>query len=199
MKIGNNKVVELIYELIVDGQIVDHTVKERPLQFIQGTGSLLPKFESNIEGLQEGDKFAFTLTPDEGYGTYNPELLIELPVAAFEIDGRMREDLMVPGTVIPLMNSNGGVVPGKVIEAGELFVKVDINHPMADKTLNFSGEIVSVREATDQELAEGLHPHGCGHHCHGCHGHKEDGCDGECGGGECNHGEGGCGHCHHDE
>ena len=43
MKIGQNKVVEFCYELEVDGQVVDHTTKEKPLDYIHGTGSLLPK------------------------------------------------------------------------------------------------------------------------------------------------------------
>lgn len=191
MKAERLKVVELIYELRVDGQVVDRTVKERPLGFIFGTGSLLQKFEDNIEGLEPGAQFGFTLSPEEAYGVYNPELVIELPVAAFEVDGKMRDDLMVVGNVIPLVNSAGGVVPGKVLEVGELFVKVDINHPMAGKTLNFSGEILSVRDATEKELEEGLHGEKV-HHCHHCHhcGGEEGGC----------HGEEGCsGHCHDED
>jgi FKBP-type peptidyl-prolyl cis-trans isomerase SlyD len=55
MKIGQNKVVEFVYELEVDGQVVDKTVVERPLDYIHGTGSLLPKLEEHIEGMQAGD------------------------------------------------------------------------------------------------------------------------------------------------
>ena len=47
MKIAQNTVVEFTYELEVDGQVVDHTVKERPLDYIHGTGSLLPKLEEH--------------------------------------------------------------------------------------------------------------------------------------------------------
>lgn len=190
MKIGQNKVVELIYELEVEGQIVDHTTVERPLDFIQGTGSLLKAFEDGIEGLEAGAKFAFTLAPEQAYGLYEEDRVAELPIAAFEIDGQLREDLLVVGKVIPLTNSRGAVIPAKVLEIGELFVKMDLNHPMAGKTLNFSGEILSVREATEKELEEGLHGelahHGCGH-CHGgchkgeCHGGDCDGdCEGDC-------------------
>lgn len=189
MKVSDNKVVALIYELMVDGELVDHCTEERPLDFIKGEGSLLPKFEENLEGLEPGDAFEFTLSPEEGYGEWDPQRVIELPVAAFEIDGQMREDLMVVGTIIPLTNGHGGVIPGKIMEVGELFVKIDINSQMAGKTLNFSGKVVSVREATEQELAEGLHGEklhrGCGGGgCHGgCGGKKEgEGCN--CGGNE---------------
>lgn len=199
MKIGQNKVVELCYELEVDGEIVDRTTREKPLDYIHGTGSLLPKFEAGIEGLEPGGKFAFTLTPEEGYGEVDPDRIIDLPKQAFEVNGVIQESLLVPGTTIPLLNGKGGVVPGKVLEVKEEYVKMDLNSPMAGKTLNFSGEIISVREATEKELHDGLHGeyvHSC---CCGGHGHGE-GEDHECCGGHGHeHGEGhGCcgGHGH---
>ena len=189
MKIGQNSVVELCYELEVDGEIVDRTTKERPLDYIHGTGSLLPKFESNIEGLEPGGKFSFTLTPEEGYGEVDPDRIIDLPKQAFEVNGVIQESLLVPGTTIPMLNGKGGVVPGKVLEVGESFVKMDLNSPMAGKTLNFSGEILTVREATAKELEDGLHGENI-HTCH-CGGHGEGHEGGCCG----HHGEGeGCGH-----
>ena len=195
MKIAQNTVVEFVYELEVDGQVVDHTVKERPLDYIHGTGSLLPKLEEHIEGMVAGDKFDVTLSPADGYGEVDPQRVIDLPKAAFEVNGEIREDLLVPGNTIPMMNSMGGVIPGVVVEVTEDSVKMDLNHRMAGKTLHFSGEIVSVREATEKELTEGLHGEYV-HTCGGCHGH-EGGCGG-CGGGSCSDSEGecGCGGCH---
>ena len=191
MKIGHNKVVEFVYELEVDGQVVDKTVKERPLDYIHGTGSLLPKLEEHIEGMQAGDTFDVTLSPADGYGEVDPSRIIDLPKGAFEVNGEIREDLLVPGNTIPMMNSMGGVIPGVVLEVTEDTVKMDLNHRMAGKTLHFTGEVVSVREATEKELTEGLHGeyvHSCG--CGGCGGHG--GC-GDCEGGNCSEGEGECG------
>ena len=184
MKIAQNTVVEFAYELEVDGQVVDHTVKERPLDYIHGTGSLLPKLEEHIEGMVAGDKFDVTLPPADGYGEVDPDRVIDLPKAAFEVNGEIREDLLVPGNTIPMMNSMGGVIPGVVIEVTEDSVKMDLNHRMAGKTLHFTGEIVSVREATEKELTEGLHGEYV-HTCGGCHGHGHEGGCGGCGGGEC--------------
>lgn len=191
MKIEQNKVVEFAYELEVDGQVVDRTTVEKPLDYIQGTGSLLPKLEEHIEGMEPGDKFDVTLSPADGYGEVDPDRIIDLPKAAFEVNGEVREDLLVPGNTIPMMNSMGGVIPGVVLEVTADSVKMDLNHQMAGKTLHFTGEIVSVREATEKELTEGLHGeyvHSCGG-CHGCHG-NEGGCEGGCGESDC-----GCG-CH---
>ena len=190
MKIAQNTVVKFAYELEVDGQVVDHTVKERPLDYIHGTGSLLPKLEEHIEGMVAGDKFDVTLSPADGYGEVDPDRVIDLPKAAFEVNGEIREDLLVPGNTIPMMNSMGGVIPGVVLEVTEDSVKMDLNHRMAGKTLHFTGEIVSVREATEKELTEGLHGEYV-HTCGGCHGH-EGGCGG-CGGGSCSDSEGECG------
>lgn len=193
MKIEKNKVVALEYVLKVKGEEVDKAGADRPLEFIFGAGSLLPLFEKNIEGKVVGEGFEFTLSPADGYGEWHLENVLDLPKAAFEIDGKIREDLLFVGNVIPLMNQMGGVIPGKVLEIKEDSVKMDLNHPMAGKTLDFSGKILSVRDATEKELAEGLHGELAGHHecsCHGkCHG------DGECGEG-CGEGCGdgkGCG------
>lgn len=204
MKITQNAVVEFSYELEVDGQVVDHTTKEKPLDYIHGTGSLLPKLEAHIEGMEAGDKFEITLAPADGYGEVDPQRIIDLPKAAFEVNGEVREDLLVPGNTIPMMNSMGGVIPGVVLEVTADSVKMDLNHQMAGKTLHFTGEIVSVREATEKELTEGLHGeyvHSCGcggGGCHGggCHGGECGGHEGECGGcGSDHEGECGCG-CH---
>ena len=186
MKIKANSVVEFSYELEVDGQVVDQCPKERPLDYIHGTGGLLPKLEEHIEGMEPGDRFDVTLTPAEGYGEVDPQRIIDLPKAAFEVNGEIREDLLVPGNTIPMMNSMGGIIPGVVLEVTADTVKMDLNHQMAGKTLHFKGEVISVREATEKELTEGLHGefvHSCG--CGGCHGH-DGGCEGGC------HGEGGC-------
>ena len=92
MKIEKNKVVEFSYELEVDGTVVDHTTKERPLDYIHGTGSLLPKLEEHIEGMEPGAKFDVTLSPADGYGEVNPDMIIDLPKSAFEVNGEVRED-----------------------------------------------------------------------------------------------------------
>ena len=212
MKIGQNKVVGLCYELEVDGEIVDRTTKERPLDYIHGTGALLAKFESGVEGLEPGEKFSFTLTPSEGYGEVDPDRIIDLPKQAFEVNGVIQEGLLVPGTTIPMLNGRGGVVPGKVLEVHQDYVKMDLNSPMGGKTLNFSGEILFVREATEKELHDGLHGENVHSCC--CGGHGEGGCCGHheheeghecCGGHGEGHHEGGCcgghgeGRCHKDE
>lgn len=179
MKVENKKVVSLTYELIVDGTLADKADENRPLEYIHGTGMLLPKFESEVEGKEPGEGFEFTLTPEEGYGTFDESRLIDLPKEAFMIDGKVREDLLVVGKMIPMMSDSGQVVNGIVHEVTDEKVTMNFNHPMAGKTLNFTGKVVEVRDATERELEKG---HPC-HHKHDgegcCHGkgHKDgEGC-----------------------
>lgn len=195
MKIENNKVVELSYELTVDGKVVDKTTEMTgPLDYIHGAHMLLPKFEAELEGMEPDSEFEFTLTPEEGYGEYDPKHKFDIPKSSFEIDGVIREDLIVVGKVIPMLNSSGAVVQGTIAAVHDDKVTMDFNHPMAGKTLNFKGKVISVRDATEKELTEGLHgeflpKEGCCHGKGGCHGKHHDG--------ECCHGEGdGCCHEH---
>lgn len=197
MKAEKNKVVAVSYELEVEGQIADKAGAEKPLEYIQGNGMLLPLFEAAVEGKEPGESFDFTLAPEDGYGEYQNEYVIDIPKDAFSVDGVVREDLLVVGNIIPMLNNMGQVMQGIVKAVGASVVSMDFNHPMAGKTLHFTGKVEAVRDATEKELKEGLHgeylpPEGCGH----CHGEGcEGGCGGECGG-ECS-GEGkcNCGHC----
>lgn len=183
MKIENQKFVAISYTLTVDGQVADQATKEAPLQFVHGIGMLLPKFEEYLVGLEAGDHYKFTLSPEEGYGVKNPNMVIDVPKPAFEINGQIEEGLLTIGNRIPMMTQMGQPVIGVVVEVSDEAVKMDFNHPMADKTLNFEGEVVEVREATDDD-----YPHSCGCGCGeegcdcGCEGNCDDGCEG--------------GHCH---
>jgi FKBP-type peptidyl-prolyl cis-trans isomerase SlyD len=193
MKVEKDKVVSLTYELTVDGKTADKATEEKPLDYIHGNHMLLPKFEAEVEGLEPGGEFAFTLTPEEGYGVHDPSRIFNLPMESFMIDGRIPEGLLVEGRVIPMMNQNGQIVQGTVAGFEGDAVKMDFNHPMAGKTLNFTGKVVENREATEAEV-EGLIRQltgGCGGCGGGCKkgGCKEGDCD--CKGGNCE-GDGCC-------
>ena len=141
MKVSKNSVVAISYELMVDGGLADKAVAEKPLEYIHGTGMLLPRFEEELEGKEQGDDFAFVLSPEEGYGVHNPEYVFDLPIEAFAIDGEVRRDLLQLGRTIPMLNSAGQVVQGTIREIREEAVTMDFNHPMAGKTLHFTGRV----------------------------------------------------------
>ena len=183
MKIQKNYVVALAYELTVDGKIVDSATEQQPLEYIHGNTMLIPRFEEEVDGKEPGQEYAFTLSPEEGYGEHNPKLRFDIPKESFAVDGVVREDLLVPGQVIPMLNSAGQVCHAQIIEVKDNDVTVDFNHPMAGKTLNFKGKVISVREATEEDLkSAGQCDCGdedcdcCGHHHHDdgecCHHHE---------------------------
>lgn len=154
--IEKNKVVELTYELknqTAEGETIEKVTEERPLTFIFGAGLMIPKFESNIEGMNPGDDFEFPLKSEEAYGTKTDEMIMDLPLDVFKVDGEVNYDLVKNGAIIPMMDNAGNRLNGSVLEVGEESVKMDFNHPMAGKDLHFKGSVLNVREATEEELA----------------------------------------------
>jgi FKBP-type peptidyl-prolyl cis-trans isomerase SlyD len=178
MKIEQNKMVSLIYELREcdsTGRVIETLDENRPLKFIFGTGRLLPVFESNISALVKGDIFRFTLDSDKAYGEKREEMIVDVPVAVFETDGKLNEDICRVGNEVPMMDTNGNPLNGIINEITDTYVKMDFNHPMAGLDLFFSGKIVDVREATEAELSATMNS------CSGCSSKDHSDCSGSCG------------------
>lgn len=156
MEINLNKVVSLSYTLEVDGDILETVTAEKPMQFIFGTGYLLPKFEEQIINKVVGDTFDFTLVATDAYGEVNKEAIVDLPKNLFEVEGKIEEGLLTPGNVLPMMDSAGNRMNGAIDEVKEDVVVMNFNHPLAGASLHFTGKVEEVREATETELTNGL-------------------------------------------
>lgn len=168
MKVGKDKVVGMTYILSkdnVEGELVQEVSKDKPFVVLFGVGSLLPKFEENLEGLAVGDAFNFALTSEEGYGEKTPEAIVDLDKKIFEVEGNIDKEFLKVGSSIPMTNENGQPLNGLVLEVAENTVKIDFNHPLAGQGLFFTGEVVEVREASAEEIEHG-HVHGAGGHHH---------------------------------
>ncbi|MEY4876239.1 MAG: hypothetical protein RL708_1388 [Bacteroidota bacterium] len=166
MKSTQNSVVKISYQLRteVNGPIVDEANIERPFSFLLGHHNVLPKFEQALTDLQQGDTFAFTLTAEEGYGVHNPESIVELDMNMFANEkGEIEQDIIAIGNMIPLQDNEGNRYQGTIKAHYDAKVSVDMNHPMAGKTLYFSGSVLEVRAATSEELEHG-HVHDGTHH-----------------------------------
>jgi FKBP-type peptidyl-prolyl cis-trans isomerase SlyD len=111
--------------------------------------------EEGLEGKVKGDKFELKIAPAKGYGDKDPELVQKVPRSAF--GGQEVKQGMQFST------NQGGVVT--VTEVGLEQITVDANHPLAGVELNFAVEVVSVRDASAEEVAHG-HVHGPGGHHH---------------------------------
>ena len=166
MNISPNSVVALTYELHTtneEGQqvFVEKADEQNPLVFLYGVGMMLPKFEEHLTGLKIGDEYGFELSAADGYGDLDPGAFADLPKTMFTEAGG---ELPNVGDVIPLQDNNGNQFRAGVTAVHDETISVDLNHPMAGKNLMFSGVILNVREATQDELAHG--------HAHGADGHS---------------------------
>lgn len=168
MQIKNQTVVSLSYILKQDnaeGAVIEIAKETEPLVFIYGIGQMIPKFEEYLLTLSPGDPFEFTLMSAEAYGEFEADAIIDLEKTIFMIDGEVDNEMLTVGNIIPMRDNHGNMLQGKVVSVSDDAVKMDFNHPMAGKNLHFTGKILTVREATQDELNHG-HVHGEGGHHH---------------------------------
>lgn len=199
---AQNKYIAVTYKLYTVGEgeneMIEEATPERPFQFISGFGITLDAFEQQIAGLEKGADFDFILTKEEAYGDYEKEHVLELDREIFSINGQFDKEHIYKDAIVPLQNEDGNRFYGRVLDITDEKVKMDLNHPLAGKTLNFKGKIAENREATIDEIQSminHLSGEGCGNGCGDCDGGCGEGCGGHH---DHEHGEKGCGcgHCH---
>ena len=184
-KIKPGKYVELgydLYEVTPEGEkLVHQTDVEDPEKIIFGvTQGVIRPLEQAIDGLEAGSLFDIVVKADEAFGPRDPEQIVTLPLDIFEIDGKVDKEVVKPGAVLPMMTADGFRISGIVLDVTADKVKMDFNHPLAGKDVRFDGSILTVRDATPEEIQPA---NGCG--CGSCG-------DGQCGDG-CDCGDRGCG------
>jgi FKBP-type peptidyl-prolyl cis-trans isomerase SlyD len=168
MNIQTNTVVSLHYRLTKGnllGELVEETFGSTPLMFLYGAGQMIPEFEKQLSSKAAGDQFAFGIAADEAYGPHDPDAVVLLPLSTFEFEGKIDEEMLKPGNIIPMSDDEGNRLNAVVKQVLPNGVLVDFNHPMAGVDLYFTGTVESVRAATESEIAHG-HVHGPGEHHH---------------------------------
>lgn len=151
--IGPNMVVTMDYELRVDGfdgELVESS-RERgiPISFIYGKGMVIPRLEEAIANKKAGDVVQVEVPPNEAYGERNEEAVQKIPREAIPPHIELRE-----GLLLVMQTPQGEEIGMKVLDFDEESVTVDLNHPLAGKTLYFTLFIKEVREASAEELLE---------------------------------------------
>ena len=165
MQIEKNKVVSLTYTLTLqNGDIADTATIETPFVFIHGIGATLPHFDSNLANLKAGDTFSFDLSAENAYGVSNTDFKVNVPREVFN-GPDVSADVLQIGNMVPMQDNYGNPMTGIILSFDDNDVLIDFNHPLADQSLNFKGNILSVREASEEELAH-KHVHGPGDHHH---------------------------------
>ncbi|MBI3297308.1 MAG: peptidylprolyl isomerase [Elusimicrobia bacterium] len=132
--------VKMHYTLKVDGQVVDSSAGGEPLGYTHGTGHLVPGLETKMLGRKAGEKFEVTVAAKDAYGERNPDGLRQVTWAAF---GGKKEGLKVGDMVSG--QANGRPFQAKVAEIGKTGPTIDLNHPLAGKTLDFAIEVVEIK------------------------------------------------------
>ncbi len=160
MNVKANKVVTVTYVLhanlpLKERQHIETADVSQPLTFLHGVGMMIPGFEKGLEGMKQGDKFEFDIEASEAYGENDESAIIKLPIDIFKIDGQLDFDLLKVGNVLPMSDQQGNTMNGKVLAYDDSDVTMDFNHPLSGHSLHFSGEIISVRDASPEEIEHG--------------------------------------------
>lgn len=149
MEIGPNTFVKLDYNVqTTDGEQVDSSDQQGPLEFVYGEGKILPALEEELEGLKVGDEKTVTIEPEDAYGEYD-----ENAVTTISRDKFPEEEEIKPGMefVAQIPDKEERVVVVKDVDSDE--VTIDFNHPLAGKTLKFNIFVQEVREATEGDYS----------------------------------------------
>ena len=139
MVIKEGSKVSIKYKLTVDGNVIDSSDGRDPLAYTQGSGQIIPGLEKQLAGLKVGDKKNVVVDAKDGYGEHNPAALQKVQKNAFKDAEKLKVGSVVGGQV------GGQDFEAVVVELDDKFVTLDLNHPLAGKTLNFDVEIVSVQ------------------------------------------------------
>ena len=156
----------------VDGKELDSSYGTEPLGYVHGRGYLISGLEAQLEGKAAGDKFSCTIQPKDGYGERDERLVAELPKERFETDTEIEVGMQFQ------VETPAGPTIVTVVEVNGDRIKIDGNHEMAGKTLNFDIEVVNVRDTTEEELAELEANAACGGCSGGCGNCDSEGCEG---------------------
>lgn len=161
MKIASGSVVGIDYSLhLGDGHVIDASEPGEPLTYLHGEGQIVPGLETALEGLAAGDRKQVVVAPADGYGEHDPRGVQEVPRDAFPTDFQPES-----GMQLTAQGEDGEPVPFLVREVRPQSVVIDLNHPLAGKTLHFDVTVRDVRAATEEEIAHG-HAHGHEGHSH---------------------------------
>jgi FKBP-type peptidyl-prolyl cis-trans isomerase SlyD len=160
VKIAKNAVTSIEYTLTDDdGSVIDTSEGGTPLAYIHGIGNLIPGLEKELEGKGVGDELKVHITPTDGYGERDDDMVQSVP------RDQMPQDVDIEIGMQLQAESDQGmhVVTVVAVEGDE--IQLDANHPLAGVALNFDVKVVEVRDATAEELEHG--------HVHGADGHED--------------------------
>lgn len=163
-QISDNKVVQFYYTLSdADGNQIETNRDSDPMAYLHGHGGMIPAIEAELNGKSEGDSFSITLTPDQAHGERLPDSEIRVPIK--HLQGLPKGQRSWKAGMMAVVQTEQGMRQVTVIKPGLKMATIDTNHPLAGKTLSYDIEVVSIRDASEEEISHG-HAHGVGGHHH---------------------------------
>ena len=151
-------VVTMEYTLHVDGELLDSSEGQGPLQFLAGHGNIIPGLESEMRGMKVGDSKDVVVQPANGYGEFDDEAFMNVPRDQFPKDMELAE-----GIELSVRDDEGNARYARVDNIEGDTVTLNFNHPLAGDELHFHVKVVGLREPSAEELDHG-HVHEGEHH-----------------------------------
>lgn len=154
MPVAENQVVAIDYTLTVEGQIIDKSEEGSPLVYLHGHNNIIPGLEAALVGKNTGDAVSATIEPEQAYGVYDENMIVQIPLEAFPEGDR---DQLVQGVRFQGPHPADQTQPClyTVVDKTDEHLVADANHPLAGQTLNFEVTIGDIRAASEAEVAAG--------------------------------------------
>ena len=152
--LSENKIGAIAYKIYVDGELLETVREEDAIEYMHGWDNIVPGLEKALEGKQAGESFDVTVPPEDAYGEYDNDLIEEIPVEDFEFDEA--DAKLEPGLEVEMMDEEGDIIEGTILGLEGDYVLVDMNPPLAGKTIRYAGVVLNVREASEEELEWGF-------------------------------------------
>ena len=132
---------------LADGTVADSSFDDEPVNFVVGDGALDKGLELALIGLRPGDRQTLTLMPGQAFGTRDDAALQWDDRDSFPADMALEE-----GQIIGFTGRAGEDIAGAVVEIQDQRVRVDFNHPLAGREIEFEVEILSVEDPSDPDF-----------------------------------------------
>ena len=122
-----------------DGNVFDTSEGKQPLEFTAGEGKVIKGFDNAVIGMEKGEEKEITIEPKDAYGDINPQLTQKIPRDKLP-EGKDPK----PGMMLMMTTPDGKQFPARLVEVTDKEVTIDLNHPLAGKTLNFKIKLVDI-------------------------------------------------------
>ena len=156
--VQNGVVVSMEYTLHVDGELLDSSEGQGPLQFLTGYGNIIPGLENEMIGMKIGDSKDVIVQPADGYGEFDNEAFMQVSRKDFPQDMPLELN-----AELNVRDDEGNQKYARIESIDGDLVMLNFNHPLAGDELHFYVRVVKLREPTQEELEHG-HVHEGGHH-----------------------------------